>query len=328
MKTYLKIFGIAFIVFTIIIYIGVNAFTKMYKPDDFDEVKPYNPEVTLPTGDIKNKPTANETVKVKEKTELEKLVETSDRINVLVVGHEGKRADTIMIASYDPDKKLIDVISVPRDTYININSFTDEAQYHKINSVFGAKTSNGGGVKGLMQVTANILQVPIDYYVQLDYQAVSSIVDVLGGVQVNVHIDMLYDDPKADPPLHIEIAKGSQLLDGETAVKYLRWRQNNVKDGPGDDISRTSRQRAFIVKLLKKSVSMKLPSVISTGFKFIKTDMDLAEALYYGNSAVGLDLSKVKTYVLPGDPIDKSPWYYMHDYDKVDTLMQEIYGRE
>jgi len=327
MKEYAKIFGIAFIVFSVIIYIGVTAFTNMYKPDDFDEVKPYQPEVTLPDGELKEVPKTGSQGQGKKKTELEKLVEGSERVNVLVVGHEDARTDTIMFASYDPEKQMVDVISIPRDTYINVTTFLDQVQYHKINSVYGQKESKGGGIRGLMQQVANILQVPIDYYVQLDYQAVSSVVDVLGGIEVDVKMHMRYDDPKSNPPTHIDIQEGLQVLNGSTAIDYLRWRQNNegtVKEG---DVQRTARQREFVMKVIKKSLSKDLPAVVSTGFKFVKTDMDLAEMAYYGNSAVSLNMSNVETYILPGD-VSKNGSYYMHDYDAVDALMQEIYKKE
>jgi len=332
-RPYIVIFCLALIIFSAVIFIGATAFSNLYKPDPKGAVEPYKPSVSLPGSEDGNveesggdsaqeEQAASEEPKVEKKTELQELVESSSRINVLILGKEDTRTDTIMVASFDPETQCADLISVPRDTYVDVPGFKDETQFHKINSIYGKK-----GTKGLMQEIANILGVPLHYYVKLDYQGVSSIVDVLDGVEIDVKQDMKYDDIWADPPLHIDIPKGKQVLDGETALKYLRWRQNNEKSGSGSDISRTSRQRDFIKVVLKKSLGTQFVAVISTAMKFVETDMGPADMVYYAENAAGMNTSKLKTYITPGKAIAHSP-YYVSNFNEAEKMMIDIYKRQ
>ena len=77
-----------------------------------------------------------------------------------------------------------------------------------------------GGVELAMKSVRDFLNLDIDYYVKVDYQIVMDVVDEIGGVTIEVPRRMKYDDPKADPPLHIDIAKGVQTLDGKMPTTF------------------------------------------------------------------------------------------------------------
>jgi len=117
------------------------------------------------------------------------------------------------------------------------------------------------------------------------------------------------------------------LLNGENAIKYLRWRKNN--DEPGDgDIGRIQRQQEFVIAAAKKAFSFKLPVVIKTTFNYIRTDMALDSMLYYGTTATDFNFSELKTYKLPGDVTTISRVsYLLHDPADTEQMMIDLYNR-
>ena len=180
MRYYAKIFLFAFLCFSVMIGSGLYAFNRYYDPmavaDAGDETlfeeEPAEPQVEIEPED----PYAN-------LTELERLIAESERVNILLFGTDGGRADTIMLVSYDPENKLADVLSVPRDTYHKVPGFDLSGQY-KINAVYGFR--NEGGSEGMKKYLSAFLGVPIDYTVRVNYNGVGAIVDTLGGIEVNV----------------------------------------------------------------------------------------------------------------------------------------------
>lgn len=316
MKFYLKVFISSLLFFSLIFSGAFYMITKNAK--DTSSQKP--PVAPIVIADITDEPE----VPLDTRTELERLVDASDRVNVVAFGIDGGRADTIMFVSYSPSDQLLDVISIPRDTYHAVEGHNLSGQ-KKINAVYGFK--NDGGSAGMKTAVADVLNVPIDYYVKLNYRGVANIIDVLGGVEINVHKHLIYDDPWSNPPLHINIPAGRQVLNGQNSIKYLRWRKNNGEDGDGD-IGRIQRQQAFVVAAAKKALSFKLPVVIKTSFNYIRTDMGLDTMLYYGTTATDFNFSNLKTYKLPGDVKTISRVSYMlHDPADTEDMMINIYNR-
>ncbi|MCK5763850.1 MAG: LCP family protein, partial [Clostridiales bacterium] len=260
MKGHFRIFIGAFVIFSLFIGSAIFAFDKYYYVDSSVEQ-----DIRL---DIDNEKTDEKEVK----TELERLIEHSNRVNVLLFGTDGARSDTIMIASYDFDKQIIDLISIPRDTYHYVSGHDLQGQ-NKINAVYGFPGQDGGSL-GLKATIEELLGIPIEYYVKVNYNGVQAVVDVLGGIEVDVPFDMKYDDEVADPPLNIDIKAGTQVLNGGKAMEYLRWRKNNGEGGEGD-LPRIERQQEFLTLIAKKSLSYKLPTVANTVFEYVKTNMPL-----------------------------------------------------
>jgi LCP family protein required for cell wall assembly len=316
MKFYLKIFISSLFVFSLIFSGAFYMITKNAK-DTSSQKPPIAPIVIADdSGEIE--------VPVDTRTELERLVDASDRINVVAFGIDGGRADTIMFVSYSPSDQLLDVISIPRDTYHAVEGHNLSGQ-KKINAVYGFK-ENGGSV-GMKGAVSSVLNVPVDHYIKLNYRGVANIVDVLGGVEVNVFKHLKYDDPWSNPPLHIDIPAGRQVLNGDNAIKYLRWRKNNDEAGDGD-IGRIQRQQDFVIAAAKKAFSFKLPVVIKTTFSYIRTDMELDKMLYYGTTATDFNFSNLKTYKLPGDVTNISRVsYLLHDPADTEQMMIDIYNR-
>ncbi len=317
MKFYLKVFISALVFFSMIFSGAFYMITKNAK--DTNSQRPSVAPIV-----IADASGSEDEVPLDTRTELERLVDASDRVNVVAFGTDGGRADTIMFVSYSPSDQLLDVISIPRDTYHPVEGHNLSGQ-KKINAVYGFK--EGGGSAGMKVAVADVLNVPVDYYVKLNYSGVENIIDVLGGVEINVFKHLKYDDPWSDPPLHIDIPAGKQLLNGENAIKYLRWRKNN--DEPGDgDIGRIQRQQEFVIAAAKRAFSFKLPVVIKTTFNYIRTDMGLDTMLYYGTTATEFNFSNLKTYRLPGKETKISRVsYILHDPADTEEMLVNIYNR-
>lgn len=256
---------------------------------------------------------------------LEKKVEESERYNVLVIGTDGARADTIMFVSFDPELKLVDLVSIPRDTYNEIPGY-DKLGQKKINAVYGISDPEYGGSEGMVKAVEKVLGVPIKSYIRLNYNGVAAITEVIGGVPINVSKDMIYDDPYAEPELHINISAGSHNLKGQQAVDYLRWRKNNGEEGEGD-LPRTKRQQEFVKQAIKKSLTFKLPVVAKTAFEYVKTDLTLDEMAYYAVKAAGFNMADLETHQLPGVTKMNGLSYYIHDADQTEQMMLDIYSR-
>lgn len=154
----------------------------------------------------------------------EYLNSSSDRTNILLFGidseslssEKGTRSDTIMLLSLDPSVKEPILISIPRDTRVKI---PDRNTQEKINHAHAY-----GGTELLVKTVEEFLNLQIDYYVKINYLAVEEIVNAIGGVSIDVPIDMRYEDPYADPPLNINIKQGLQTLNGREALHFLRFR--------------------------------------------------------------------------------------------------------
>lgn len=193
--------------------------------------------------------------------------EFTSNTNVLIIGVDNsiegtRRADTIMLVNINPHTKYIGVISIPRDTYLAVRNHGQT----KINSAYAY-----GGIKLLRDSLADFLNIPIPYYVEINLSSVAQAVDEIGGVEINVEKRMYYVDHAGD--LYIDLYPGKQVLDGNHAVQYIRFR----KDQEGD-IGRIKRQQKFIDASAKKALSMgslfRVPRLIKNFSRHVKTNLN------------------------------------------------------
>jgi len=255
-----------------------------------------------------------------------------ENINILILGVDvpvdGKghvvegtrtRSDTIMLATVDVEDKEVNLISIPRDTKVSIPG---RSGHDKIN----AANAYGGPLLAL-QTVEDLLGVPVHYYVQLNVFGFSAIVDALDGVWIDVEKDMYYPDPWQD--LVIDLKKGPQLLDGNKAMQYVRYRSD------GDDLTRIHRQQKFLTaladKLLSPSTLLKVPRLMNEVSKYIATNMEPGDMLHLANTAVSMKMDNIHMDVLPGAPNnyqageDNGISYWIADKDKVEQLMDKAY---
>lgn len=245
-----------------------------------------------------------------------------NRVNLLMVGINQNMTDTIMLVSWNMDDNKIDLISVPRDTYYERKGYNSAAQ-KKINAAYGAE-----GIIGTANSVSDVLYgIPINYYAVVDYDAVKTIVDGIGGVPVNVEKAMKYDDPTDKPPLHINIPAGEQVLDGEHAVQYLRYRKGNHGGGYKEgDIGRVKAQQEFVKSAFKQALDHGLIDSVKLITKNVESDITVGAATKFALKAVGLESDAITTYTLPGEGKyigDVS--YFIQDKDATKEMLKDIY---
>lgn len=323
MKFYVKLFTIAFLGFVVLFGSILFALDLIYsEPQSVDHVI----EPTTEPDDLVE-PTDEPDDIDDERTELRKIADSSEtRINIIAFGLNDMLADTMMLFSYDTEMNKLDVMSIPRDTYHPIEGYDYPGQ-KKLNATYGF--AQIGGVNGMKTILSEFLDIPIHYYIKVDFNAVEAVVNTLGGYEVTVPYDMHYDDYYANPPLHIHLEKGYKVLNGADTVKFLRFRKNNDETISEGDVQRIPRQQHFVNTMMQKALSSKLPSVINTviGGKYVGTDMTLEEALSFAIKAATLDAENITFYTLEGEAkmINKLS-YWIHDPSALEKTLYSFYG--
>lgn len=157
------------------------------------------------------------------------------------------RPDVIMVATINPKTNSMKLLSIPRDTYVEIANTNGHKD--KINSsAFWGKRKGVDEVSNTRETVENFLNIPIDYYAKVDFQGFMDIVDALNGVDVNVPFYFSTQNHEGDP---VRFYEGPMHLNGEQALAYVRMR----KKDPQGDIGRNARQREVVAALVDKMVS-------------------------------------------------------------------------
>lgn len=199
------------------------------------------------------------------------------------------RADTILLAHIDPINPRINMVSIPRDTLVNIPGYGER----KINSA-----NAHGGIPLMKETVSQLTKQKIDYYITVKPTAITKMVDQLGGISLYVEKDMRYVDRAQG--LDIDLKKGWQKLSGEQANDYIRYRH----DYQGD-IGRVSRQQIFLKSfreaLTKPTNIFKAPLAIHFALQEIKTNLPPAVSIRLLNMTRMLSVNDINTTTLSGE---------------------------
>lgn len=218
----------------------------------------------------------------------------TDFYNILVFGSDavGENTDTILLVSLDAANKKINILHIPRDTLI-LDS--DGKATRKINSAFGE-----GGQEKLKNEVKKLLGVEIDKHIHITTKGFREVVDEIGGVSLDVPMNMDYEDPEQD--LYIHIKKGQQVLDGKSSEGFVRYRYGYVEGDLGRIKAQNIWLSAFIKALLTPSNIAKLPQLVKIAFDNIKTEMTVDELVYLALQASTIGTDKMTFFTLPGEP--------------------------
>lgn len=224
------------------------------------------------------KPRANETVNI-----LLLGMDIGDSENIS--NTSARRTDTMILLNYNPRTDNIKVVSIPRDTLIEVENARDGEgnyiPYWKINAAYAL-----GGEEEVIEQVEGLLDITVNYLIEIDYAAFRNLIDAVGGVEMFIERDMYYDDDAQD--LHINFNKGETvLLDGQKAEEFFRWRKNNDGTGLADgDLGRIKNQQKFISALIEKCTNPMIVTQIPDILKSIKenviTNMPGTEMIKYG----------------------------------------------
>lgn len=235
-------------------------------------------------------------------------------INILVLGMDigdtdnqgnklGRRSDTIMVLNYNPNSKNVNLVSVPRDTLIEVDAYLDTGEYQRYWKMNAAYVL--GGEEEVTKQVEELLSIELNYIIEIDYNAFRSIIDALGGVEMYIEQDMFYDDDEQN--LHIDFKAGETVkLDGKKAEEFFRWRENN--DGSGlanGDLDRIKNQQLFIKKVvekaLKPSIILKVPKILKAISENIETNIPAKELISLGIKIMKLNPSDIIMNTLQGE---------------------------
>ena len=171
--------------------------------------------------------------------------------NVLLVGLDNSKqlADAIMLVNVNKSSGKISMLSIPRDTKVH-----DGSGYRKINSCYSQSMDE------LIDQVKRLTGVYVNYYAVICPGVLATVVDALGGVEIDVMQDMKYSDPAQD--LSIDLKKGRQVLDGMQAEQYCRYR--NYVMG---DLDRTKAQQNFFTALFEQKLDIKYVTKVNELFK-------------------------------------------------------------
>ncbi len=246
------------------------------------------------------------------------------RITILLLGIDERaqetgpwRTDTMMVLTLDPASKSAGILSIPRDLWVPIPGMDTEGKINTAHFLGDAYNYPGGGPALAMETVRQNLNLPIDYYVRLNFGGFEKLIDAIGGIEICVPETI--DDPQYPDsgygyePLHID--KGCQVMDGRLALKYARTRH----EGMGD-FDRARRQQQVVLavrdKVIKQNMLPQLvaqaPALLDTLKDSVQTDLSLDQIIQLGKLATEIDPKKIKEalidetmvarYMAPTDP--------------------------
>ncbi|MHB9094198.1 MAG: LCP family protein [Eubacteriales bacterium] len=239
-----------------------------------------------------------------------------NRLNVLLLGVDARpgekdaRTDSIILISIDRDTKKIAMVSIPRDTMVEIEG-------HGTNKINAANVF--GGAELARQTVENLLGVEIPYYIKTNFNGFKEIIDTLGGVDIDVEKRMYY------PSENINLKAGLQRLDGYNALGYVRFRHDAL-----GDIGRTERQQKFLSALAKEMLRartiIKAPVLIPKLMDAVETNLGAGDAILVARAASNLDSNNIITATLPGTFYNyKGASYWKIDESKAKIVLNELF---
>ncbi len=228
-------------------------------------------------------------------------------VNILLLGVDegGMRSDTIMLASLNGRTGKLSVLSIPRDTRVLVGKY-----YQKINAAIGigAQEVRKGNLKEPEELTVQKVKLltglPIHYFMSVNFDGFKEIIDALGGVEFNVPFRMKYDDPVQN--LHIDLQPGLQVLDGQAAHDFVRFRKGNA-GYPGyamGDLGRIEAQQAFIKAVIEQKVNakylMKADEIFDVVCRNVRTNYTAKDLIKHLGAISKVDSDLMTMYQLPG----------------------------
>lgn len=248
--------------------------------------------------------------------------------NILLMGlDENKtRTDVVMLAHIEPKSGTVNLISLPRDTWLEVPcDGLDPCQTpDKL-----AHAHVWGGKKGpeiTVKTVERFLGIKIDGYVRVDFDGFKHLVDAIGGVDILIDQNMYYHDPT--PPellINFKASDKPQHLDGASALKYVRFRN----DGQGD-IGRGERTRRFLKAVLagvqQKGIVSQIPTMYKAMSPYITTDLNASTITALARVAPKVDPNKIEMASIPGDPVilKNGPWVWQAKVDETQALVDRL----
>ncbi|MBQ6788552.1 MAG: LCP family protein [Clostridia bacterium] len=240
----------------------------------------------------------------------------SGSYNILLLGQdkEAMLTDVIMIMNINNNNGSVTVMQIPRDTYVKSTDgvsiitnkanelFVDHFNYYRNVKGEGENKAYMHALETMAELLSDSLCINIDFAAIMDLKGFKNIVNAIGGVEMDVPADMEYYDPVQD--LTIRIPAGHQTLNGDMAEGFVRFRYGYVQG----DLGRVNAQKQFVIAFfnkLKSSISITNVSTITNlakeVFDNIETNLGIDDIVYFGRSALSLDMGNIRMLTMPGN---------------------------
>lgn len=220
--------------------------------------------------------------------------------------------DVIMVVSMDTEKNEVNVLQIPRDTYVGINRYATG----KINAVYGTEKKGTTPIGRLIDEIGHTFKLPIDHYATVNIPGLKKIVDSMGGVEVDIPQDINFGPGET-------IKKGKQTLNGQKAEWFVRYRKGYYNG----DIGRMHAQSLFLEACANKALQMsntQILSLLTQDYQNMTTDLTVAQMMGYYGSVRSLKPENIHFYALEGTGLmHESYSVYSIDKQKAADLLNE-----
>lgn len=267
-------------------------------------------------------PTQDPTAKLAADADMSLL---QNRLNIMLLGLDESReranwgsfrTDTMILLSINFDTKDVDMISIPRDSYVKIYGKESRA---KVNSAFSA----GGGKNkrgfefAMKTISAIFGDIPVNYYIGFNMQMVKDVVDAMGGVDYEVDVEVRMNGRELHP--------GMQRLDGQAVLDYARQRKGS------SDVARVDRQQRVLMAIFKQMLDTKqfgnIPSIFQAVESNMSTNLDFKQISALALFASGIGIGDIERHLLDGDFLDmRQTSYWGVSEHKKKQLIKDIFG--
>ncbi|MDN9012625.1 LCP family protein [Brevibacillus laterosporus] len=252
--------------------------------------------------------------------------EGTERVSILLMGGDNRglkkndqaRSDSMLVVTIDPTTKKAHLMSVLRDTYVEIEGHGKG----RINTALAL-----GGPTLAMKTIGDLLGLDIQYYVYTDFEGFKSLIDVIGGIDFYVEKNMDYTDKTDGNQYDIHLRKGQQLLDGDKALQYARFRHDAMSD-----FTRTERQRNLLLVIAKKLKSdwnlFRMKQILESVAPFIQTNLDIPDMLKLAKLGVESHIAGLAQVppmeLIKGTSVKGASVLSVRDNEKLREFVQEL----
>lgn len=308
-KNYISLIFIIVVIITVDIYThntqkNITALEKKLPPRNSAS----NPSIGMPHNETNNNKKDNPSKK-------EKIIDC-EPMTLAIFGSDERedeisRSDVIMVLKYEPLNQKVIMISVPRDSRVEIPG----KGVTKINAAYAY-----GGADLQIKTLEDLFHTTIDHYIHLNFVGFINIIDAIGGVKINAKKNF-YDE---DNPTQIYIKKGKITLDGEKLLRYVRFR-----DDEEGDFGRIKRQQEVIASICKKFIKdntwTKIPKFIDIFKNNIDSNIDWKEIIDVAWNMKDIKSINIEAYTLKThSKIIQNSWFEIIDESSLNELSHKL----
>jgi len=230
------------------------------------------------------------------------VIRDKTKFTFLIFGIDGGGGltDVIMTATFDSANYTLNVVSIPRDTLVNVGWSEKKANTIHSNMQYryrGQEDAEDRAMQSTIDYFADILGYRVDSWIKVDFEAFKALVNAVGHIEFDIPVDMKYSDPHQN--LHIDFKKGLQLLDGDQALKVLRFRSGYANR----DLGRINTQQDFLAaavkQILEKKDSLNPVTLADIFIRHVKTDLPLSTVVWLAREFFKLDAENVIFDMMP-----------------------------